>query len=75
VTTKYKGRIRTLTKADIPKLKDHLFRLDPNRRNRFLGNIYDSTLERCCEHGAEAIGSASSPNFAEAVSAASCSGV
>jgi GNAT superfamily N-acetyltransferase len=64
VTTKhngYKGRIRTLTKADIPQLKDHLFRLDPNsRRNRFLGNIHDSTLsayaERCCEHGAEAIG-------------------
>ena len=64
MTTKhngYKGRIRTLTKADIPQLKDHLFRLDPNsRRNRFLGNIHDSTLsayaERCCEHGSEAIG-------------------
>ena len=64
VTTKhngYKGRIRTLTKADIPQLRDHLFRLDPNsRRNRFLGNINDSTLstypERCCQNGAEAIG-------------------
>jgi RimJ/RimL family protein N-acetyltransferase len=55
------GEIRTLTKADIPQLRDHLFRLDPkSRSNRFLGNVSDSTLstypERCCEHGAEAIG-------------------
>jgi GNAT superfamily N-acetyltransferase len=55
------GEIRTLTKADIPQLRDHLFRLDPtSRRNRFLGIISDNYLatypERCCEHGAEAIG-------------------
>jgi len=61
VTTKHnghKGRIRTLTKADIPQLKDHLFRLDPkSRSNRFLGSISDSTLstypERCSENGAK----------------------
>ena len=53
--------IRALTKADIPQLRDHLFRLDPrSRRNRFLGIISDNYLstypERCCEGGAEAIG-------------------
>ena len=55
------GEIRALTKADIPQLRDHLFRLDPiSRRNRFLGNISDAYLatypERCCEGAAEAIG-------------------
>jgi GNAT superfamily N-acetyltransferase len=53
--------IRALTKADIPQLRDHLFRLDPaSRRNRFLGIISDDYLssypERCCEGGVEAIG-------------------
>jgi RimJ/RimL family protein N-acetyltransferase len=64
VTKKHGGskrQIRKLTKADVPGLRDHLFRLDPDsRRNRFLGNISDTYLstypERCCEHGAEAIG-------------------
>ena len=63
MTTKhdYNGQIRTLTRADIPQLRDHLFRLDAiSRRNRFLGNISDRSIstypERCCENGAEAIG-------------------
>src|SRR5687767_15195424 len=54
------GVIRSLTKADIPLFRDHLFRLDAeSRRNRFLGVVNDDYLalypDRCCVSGASTV--------------------